>query len=91
MKGLTVKQEPTTVTFDREQFIRDRREMLLALDVRRLREYAAKYGARVSSDDEICLYSMHLARTYAPEIPEHLRRVSRAWLKAHGRPDHLAT
>jgi hypothetical protein len=83
----TVKQKPP-IEFDREQFIRDRREMLLALDVRKMRAYAAKYGARVSSDDDMCLWAMHLARTVAPEIPVAERRVSRAWLSRHARPDN---
>ena len=73
-----------TVEFDRAQFLADRREMLLALDVGKMRDYAARWGSRVSPDDEVCLASMHMARLDAPEIPKAERAYSRQWLQQRG-------
>ena len=72
------------VDFDRDAFLADRREMLLALDVGKMRAYAARWGARVSADDEVCLASMPMARLDAPEIPKAERAYSRHWLTQNG-------
>ena len=77
-----MKDDPP-IEFDREQFLRDRHDMLLALDVPTMREYARKYGARVPLDNYECYYIMHLARLGERDLPKMERQKSREWLKTH--------
>jgi len=80
-----MKQEPT-IEFDRDEFLKDRRDTLLSLDVAKMRAYAKKWGARVPSSDGMCLWSMHMARTVCFDLPDGERDLSSDWLSLH-RPD----
>ena len=66
------------------QFIEDRNDALLSLDKGKIKAYAAKYGARISDNDEIFWASVHKARIVIKAIPESEKEISRKWLKEHG-------
>lgn len=73
-----------TEKWDRETFLADRREMLLALDVQKMRAYLRKYGEAEPTSDEVCMVAMHKARTAAMDLPLAERIKSRWWLREHG-------
>ena len=79
-----MKDEP--IEFDQAQFLRDRHDMLLSLDVAQMRAYARKWGASVPVSDGMCLWSMHMARTVADDMPPGARDLSWEWLSLH-KPD----
>lgn len=76
-----MKEQP--IEFDREQFLRDRREMLLSLDVKQCRDYARKWGGTVPRHAGTVLWAMHMARTAAQDIPAIERKKSQYWLEHH--------
>lgn len=77
-----MKQEPT-IEFDRDAFLKERRDMLLSLDVKKCRDYARKWGGTVPKHDGTVLWTMHRARTAAQDIPPIERERSRRWLMTH--------
>lgn len=70
--------------FDRDTFLAERRDVLLSLDVGKMRAYMRKYGERVPASDEVCMIAMHKARCEATDIPTAEKVKSRFWLKARG-------
>jgi hypothetical protein len=78
----TLKQEPP-IEFDQAAFLKERREMLLSLDVATCRAYARKWGGTIPTLDGTVLWSMHMARTAAQAIPAIERKKSQYWLEHH--------
>lgn len=70
--------------FNKEEFLQDRREMLLALDVAKMRAYMEKYGEPAPDSDEVCMIAMHKARIEAGDIPFNEKMKSRFWLQQRG-------
>jgi hypothetical protein len=77
-----VKQEPP-IEFDQAAFLKDRRDMLLALDVPTCRAYARKWGGTIPTLDGAVLWAMHMARSIAQDIPAIERKKSQYWLEHH--------
>lgn len=70
---------------DFKQFVKDRDEALLSLDVEKLKAYAAKYNAKLAEPgSDLFWASIHKARTAANGIPEDAKQLSRDWLKERG-------
>ena len=67
-----------------EQFLADRREALLSLDLEKVRAYARKYGEPTTDDDQVLTIAIHQARCAALDLPLHERTQSADWLAAHG-------
>lgn len=73
-----------TDTFDRDAFLAERRQMLLALDPATMRAFLIKYGEDVPDSDDVCLIAMHKARCEALDLADTERTKSRFWLKQRG-------
>jgi len=68
------------------EFVKERDEMLMSLDVDRMLAFHEKHNPAVGapSNRNVCLISMHKARTAAKTLPIEARRLSRDWLTERG-------
>lgn len=66
------------------QFLADRREVLLSMDIEKFRAYMRRYGQNPPSDDSVALIAMHMARTGAKDLPMRERIISKKWLLKRG-------
>jgi hypothetical protein len=64
--------------------VQERNTALASLNETTIRAYAAKYGARLPSDQQTFWAAVHKAITAIPDLPADLRQRSIAWLKARG-------
>lgn len=71
---------------DWRQFLAERHEVLMALDVERFRQWLAKHGERDASErsERVLLAGMHYARINASSVPDADKEVSRTWLTDSG-------
>lgn len=69
-----------------EDFVKERDEMLLSLDIDRMLEFRAKHNpdAPVMSNREIAEIALHKARTAAKSLPMEARKLSKDWLEYRG-------
>jgi hypothetical protein len=67
-------------------FTKERDEMLMSLDVDQMIAFHEKHNPSIGapSNREVCLISMHKARTAAKSLPKDARRLSRDWLHSRG-------
>lgn len=73
------------MTFSMGEFNKDREEMLLSLDVDKMRAFCTKYGVPLPSNDPtVLLGSIHKARTALKTLPREERIKSKAWLEERG-------
>lgn len=68
------------------EFVKERDAILLSLDVDRMIAFHEKHnpGIGAPSNRNVCLISMHKARTAAKTLPMEARRLSRDWLTERG-------
>lgn len=66
------------------QFIKDRNEALLSMDLEKVRAYVKKYGESAPTNDEILLCAIHKARTAITTFPIEERKKSKQWLTERG-------
>ncbi len=69
---------------DIAEFLKDREEALLSLDLAKVNAYRAKYGDGPMPDDETTWVAIHKARTAITTFPEDAKQASREWLSARG-------
>ncbi len=69
-----------------EKFVTERDEMLLSMDIERMRMFHRRYNPDIPppDDDEVALVTMHKARSGARTLPESEQKLSRDWLTARG-------
>lgn len=67
-----------------KDFIRDRNEALLSLDLKKINAYMRKYGSVELPDNEIGWRAVHKARTAILDLPADEKQKSKDWLAAHG-------
>lgn len=72
------------MSFDFEEFKRERDEALLTMDIDKVLDYCIKYEIPIPLNPAVLIAGLHKARCHATTIPEELREESRAWLEAHG-------
>jgi hypothetical protein len=73
---------------DRKAFLAERLRVVRALDPALFRAYLLKWGERApaagADGDDLCLVSMHKARTAMLDLPMPERAASKRWLIARG-------
>lgn len=69
---------------DIDDFLRDRHEALMSLDLAKVNKYRVKYGEKPMPDTEAARAAIHKARTIITTFPEEEKIISRAWLTDHG-------
>lgn len=67
-----------------DEFLLDREQALLSLDVNRVNAYLRKYGSPNLPEGEEALVTMHKARTAITTFPEDERALSEKWLADRG-------
>lgn len=66
-------------------FVKERDEMLMALDIDRMFAFHAKYNpGRQFSNRQVAEISLHKARTAAKSLPMFARALSKRWLEERG-------
>ena len=74
----------TSITFDQEEFLKERRHALLSMDKTTIESYLHKYGVRIPSNEDTFWISIHMARTGAKDLPMEQRIISKQWLRERG-------
>ena len=72
-----------------KEFVKDRHEVLMTLDLDKAKEYCEKYDVPKASSDEVLLIGLHKARLHATDIPTELKEQSREWLKERGYSERI--
>ncbi len=67
-----------------KEFLKDRHEVLMTLDLDKAKKYCEKYDVPKASCDEALLIGLHKARLHATDIPKDLREESVKWLIERG-------
>ena len=73
--------------FDMEEWISDRLDALLSMDMSRILEHSRKYygdSGFIEDDEHKFWIGVHRARSGSIDLPEAERRVSMAWLTERG-------
>lgn len=69
---------------DMEDFLRERTEALLSLDIAKINAYLANHGSVTLPNNEMGWCAIHKARTGITDFPEQEKEISRQWLKERG-------
>lgn len=67
-----------------KEFLEDRKNLLMNLDLNEARKYCEKYKIKYHESDDIMLIGLHKARANALDIPEDKREESKKWLAESG-------
>ena len=63
-----------------KQFLKDRREVLLSLDIKKAKAYCRKYKLPIPKNEIVLLAGLHKARCEITDIPKKEKDISRKWL-----------
>lgn len=66
------------------EFVRERDEALLSLDLDVIKAYCRKWGAPEMKDDLVHWAGIHKARTAVTNFPADEKQKSKDWLAIHG-------
>jgi hypothetical protein len=75
---------------DWQQYVAERRDVLLSMDRERILAFARKYDIRIiqaAAEDEFWIM-VHKARTGSLDLPRAARLESKVWLAARGYTSH---
>lgn len=72
------------MTDENAQFLKERDEALLSMDLVKINAMTKKFSGPVLLDDEVGWCAIHKARTAITNFPADEKQKSKAWLAAHG-------
>lgn len=68
-----------------KQFLKERKEALLGMDLAKLRAFQEKWSPSAPTvNDTVLEISLHKARTAAKDLPDDARLASKKWLEERG-------